>query len=317
MRCSCSYSGTIITSKSHFEVTARAIVITLIKAVDVKWTMLEKTQHRASLSNFSSSSNHVAAGDQTPADHNQSANSSNSETNDFNDPSIDNVVVATPPSQVQSVDTTTASTASPTPARSTQNTTNTTTSSESGNPGEPRQDFHTNPLYKPPASDKNPPTAAPSPSPYVPPSEQEMMDPSYREKQLCQPSTTGLSNLGNSCFMNSVIQCLSNTPELRDYFVKGHYLANINSGNPLGFEGRLAKCFCTILRKLWSGEYEFFSPRKLLDIVAKRSKYFGGNSQHDTHEFMSYLIDGLHEDLNRVKQKPVTEPVEMEGRPDR
>jgi ubiquitin carboxyl-terminal hydrolase 19 len=71
------------------------------------------------------------------------------------------------------------------------------------------------------------------------------------------------------------------------------------------------------MRKLWSGEYEFFSPRKLLDIVARRSKHFDGNSQHDTHEFMSYLIDGLHEDLNRVREKPVTEPIETEGRPDR
>lgn len=33
-------------------------------------------------------------------------------------------------------------------------------------------------------------------------------------------------------------------------------------------------------------------------------------------EFMSFLMDGLHEDLNRVKQKPYTEAVEGNGRPD-
>ena len=182
--------------------------------------------------------------------------------------------------------------------------------------GEPMQNFHTNPIYR------SPPTNTTNVSSHhLPPRSQaaqlEMSDPSYRDKQLGQPSKTGLSNLGNTCFMNSILQCLSNTPELRDYFISGRYLANINTDNPLGFQGKLAKCFCGILRKLWSGEYDFFSPKRLLEIVANRSKYFDGNSQHDTHEFMSYLLDGLHEDLNQVQTKPVTKPVEMDDCTDR
>ena len=116
--------------------------------------------------------------------------------------------------------------------------------------------------------------------------------------------------------MNSVIQCLSNTRELRDFFVDGHYLADINKGNPLGFQGELAKCFSGIVRKLWSGEYAYFPPKKLMSVISAKNGHFDARSQHDSHELMSYLLDGLHEDLNRIRDKPLTEPVEMEGAPD-
>ena len=151
---------------------------------------------------------------------------------------------------------------------------------------------------------------------YVLPSELESSNPSYRYNQLQRPSLTGLCNLGNTCFMNSVIQCLSNTQELRDFFINGHYLADINKQNPLGFQGELAKCFSGIIRKLWSGEYTYFPPKKLMSVIATKNSSFAERSQHDSHELMSYLLDGLHEDLNRIKDKPLTKPVEMEGRPD-
>ena len=53
----------------------------------------------------------------------------------------------------------------------------------------------------------------------------------------------GLQNLGNSCFMNSTLQCLSNVPILRDYFASGRFVDEINRQNPLGQEGKLAESF--------------------------------------------------------------------------
>ena len=144
----------------------------------------------------------------------------------------------------------------------------------------------------------------------------EVTNPNYRLVQLSRPSLTGLCNLGNSCFMNSILQSLSNTRLVRDYFVNGRHLADINRDNPLGFKGELAKAFSFLIRKLWSGEYEYFAPKKLLSVIVSKSNHFGDNEQHDSHEFMSYLLDGLHEDLNRIRKKPQTSPVESDDRSD-
>ena len=124
--------------------------------------------------------------------------------------------------------------------------------------------------------------------------------------QFSSPSFTGLANIGNSCFMSSVVQCLSNTESLRRYFTSGQFRADVNTLNPLGFKGQLAICFFDVIRDLWSGEYEYCSLRRLKQVVSSRSESFGGYQQQDSHEFMSYLLDGLHEDLNRVRDKPVT-----------
>jgi ubiquitin C-terminal hydrolase len=43
---------------------------------------------------------------------------------------------------------------------------------------------------------------------------------------------------------------------------------------------------------------------------------FSGYAQHDSQEFLTFLVDGIHEDLNRVKKKPYVESVDSKGRED-
>ncbi|XP_039403790.1 ubiquitin carboxyl-terminal hydrolase 19 isoform X5 [Mauremys reevesii] len=165
----------------------------------------------------------------------------------------------------------------------------------------------------------------PSPKPMcmVPPmthspvsSESVEEDEEEEEKKVCLPGFTGLVNLGNTCFMNSVIQSLSNTRELRDYFHDRSFEAEINYTNPLGTGGRLAIGFAVLLRALWKGTHHAFQPSKLKAIVASKASQFTGYAQHDAQEFMAFLLDGLHEDLNRIQNKPYTETVDSDGRPD-
>ncbi|PON42083.1 Ubiquitinyl hydrolase [Parasponia andersonii] len=125
----------------------------------------------------------------------------------------------------------------------------------------------------------------------------------------------GLQNLGNTCFMNSAIQCLVHSPELVDFFL-GDYCKELNHENPLGMKGDLALAFGELLRKLWAPGARPVAPRMFKLKIAKFASQFNGYNQHDSQEFLSFLLDGLHEDLNRVKRKPCTEAKDADGRPD-
>ncbi|KAG4171926.1 hypothetical protein ERO13_A12G241400v2 [Gossypium hirsutum] len=125
----------------------------------------------------------------------------------------------------------------------------------------------------------------------------------------------GLQNLGNTCFMNSALQCLVHTPPLVEYFLKD-YRAEINTDNPLGMHGELALAFGDLLRKLWSSGRTAIAPRVFKGKLARFAPQFSGYNQHDSQELLAFLLDGLHEDLNRVKQKPYIEMKDSDGRPD-
>ncbi|EEF46545.1 Ubiquitin carboxyl-terminal hydrolase, putative [Ricinus communis] len=126
---------------------------------------------------------------------------------------------------------------------------------------------------------------------------------------------TGLQNLGNTCFMNSAIQCLAHTPKLVDYFL-GDYGREINHDNPLGMDGEIALAFGDLLRKLWAPGATPVAPRTFKSKLARFAPQFSGFNQHDSQELLAFLLDGLHEDLNRVKSKPYVEAKDGEGRLD-
>lgn len=126
----------------------------------------------------------------------------------------------------------------------------------------------------------------------------------------------GLQNLGNTCFMNSTLQCLLQVPTLKQYFLSGEYLRAINRTNPLGFKGKVAEAYADLLESVWSGRVPSISPSRFKHTVGEFAPRFSGYDQQDSSELLAFVLDGLHEDLNRIKNKPLTKPVESNGRPD-
>ncbi|XP_063832508.1 ubiquitin carboxyl-terminal hydrolase 8 isoform X2 [Ostrinia nubilalis] len=106
---------------------------------------------------------------------------------------------------------------------------------------------------------------------------------------------TGLKNLGNTCYMNSIIQCLNNTAILVTYFCNGQYLEHVNRSHST--RGAIAEELAAVVRALWSGQYRFIATKDLRNEVGKHQRAFRGCEQQDSHEFLTILMDWLHLDL--------------------
>lgn len=116
----------------------------------------------------------------------------------------------------------------------------------------------------------------------------------------------GLANLGNTCYANAAMQCLSNCPPLRTYFLR--YMARQVKGrkktSPLVFH------FTQLIYDMWGGRYSSLRPGEVLREIRRFNPMFGGYAQQDSQEFMRCLLDRLHEDtkeeLPRIESSPTS-----------
>jgi len=108
---------------------------------------------------------------------------------------------------------------------------------------------------------------------------------SERSRQTAVPlGVVGLRNLGNTCFLNSSVQCLSATIPLTDYFLGYNYRSEINKKNPLGTGGKLVVAYAELMKVMWLGKNTVIKPTSFKAQLEKFAPQFVGNHQHDSQE---------------------------------
>uniref|UniRef100_A0A8H8CI78 ubiquitinyl hydrolase 1 n=1 Tax=Psilocybe cubensis TaxID=181762 RepID=A0A8H8CI78_PSICU len=95
----------------------------------------------------------------------------------------------------------------------------------------------------------------------------------------------------------------------------GVFEDELNRDNPLGMGGAIAESFGALLQRIWAttGTSTSYSPRDFKTQLQRFAPQFSGYQQHDSQELVAFLLDGLHEDLNRVIKKPYVEKPDWEG----
>ncbi|XP_028423523.1 ubiquitin carboxyl-terminal hydrolase 31 [Perca flavescens] len=143
------------------------------------------------------------------------------------------------------------------------------------------------------------------------------------------PGVAGLKNHGNTCFMNAILQCLSNTELFAEYLAleqfKGTETSSSNEksksngllvqkkGSQQQEAGEVTEQLSGLVRALWTFEYTPQHSRDFKNVVSKSALQFKGNSQHDAQEFLLWLLDRVHEDLNHIIHPDIRPPRKPPG----
>ena len=112
--------------------------------------------------------------------------------------------------------------------------------------------------------------------------------------QQNEPIIIGLNNIGATCYMNSTLQCLSNTSKLTEYFLN-KYKQNPNR--------IMADAYHKLLLHLWDRENNNkpYSPYEFKEVLSKENPLFAGIAANDSKDLINFLIERFHQELNEVK----------------
>ena len=100
----------------------------------------------------------------------------------------------------------------------------------------------------------------------------------------------GLKNRGNTCYLNTSIQCLNNLELLTNYFLENKHLEDIDKSFD---KNQIAKEYSKLIHAIWSNNVAI-EPKSFHIIIQKYVEQFYGCDQQDSQESLSLIIDYLH-----------------------
>ena len=118
----------------------------------------------------------------------------------------------------------------------------------------------------------------------------------------------GLINLGQTCYMNSVLQCFSNLYPITNYFLnpkRREYIKQYMEAAEKKEDSLLYFAYIELLDNLWKGTpNQPYSPINFKKRLEKLNPLFAPNTPGDSKDFVNFLIMRLHEELNLIEQNP-------------
>lgn len=118
----------------------------------------------------------------------------------------------------------------------------------------------------------------------------------------------GLKNLGNSCYLNSVLQCLTYTPPLANFCLRNQHSSSCDSTSDADRKQRDCP-FCILEKRIarsLRADLSQDSPFKIQSCLRIFAEHFRCGRQEDAHEFLRYVIDSCHNTclrLNKLRPK--------------
>ena len=104
---------------------------------------------------------------------------------------------------------------------------------------------------------------------------------------LVAPGLCGLTNLGSTCFMNSIFQCLSHTPP----FAKTVLALSDDIDSPV------LGAYIQLMKRMWSGQDRSIKPLTLLENIRDYLPRYTSYRQQDAQEFMNHFLHLIDDEL--------------------